>query len=67
MDKNQEHTINNADICELAHNFTVDYCNERGVVVDKEIKDEETSYTEEAQEVFDKYHDLITEGLGIEY
>jgi len=66
-------TINTADICELAHAYTKLECNRLDIEVDRQDvdwldnknDDIETSYSEEAQPIFDKYYDLITNTLNI--
>jgi len=59
-----EYTITTADICELAHKLTVLKCQEKGYAV--EIKqDEETVYTEKAQEIYNNYYEIVTSTLKL--
>ena len=58
-----------ADICDLAYIFTADECDRRKIVIDKNRRNKDgsayTVYTKKAQEVFDRYYDLITNTLKV--
>ena len=54
--------IDNADICELAHELTKLKCAEKKIVCDT-VLDENTAYTHKAQAIFNDYHDLIEKHL----
>ncbi len=62
-----EYKITMAEICDLAHQFTLNECNEKGIVVDGVSYqcNDVMSYSSDAQTIFDKYYNLITETLGV--
>lgn len=62
--KNNEHIIDMSHACELAHIYTVNECIQKQIPVDDATGFDET-YTDEAQEIFDKHYKLITETLGV--
>jgi biotin carboxylase len=57
-----EYKITNADICELAHQYTEQECIDKEIIIERYLED---TYTPEAQEIFDKHYKLITETLGV--
>ncbi len=59
-----QYTITMAEVCELAHHYTCLECLQRDIEVDL-VFDNETKYTEEAQEVFDRHYQIITKILGV--
>lgn len=59
-----QHTITTADICELAHHYTCLECMEKDIAVDQ-VFDNETRYSEQAQEIFDRHYKIIETYLGI--
>lgn len=60
-----EYTINNADICELAHEYTERECQFKGIT-NIDIDDgNELRYTDEAQAIFDEHYNRITSILGV--
>lgn len=63
----KETTINMSYACELAHELTRLEADRLGITdIDfVDIGNGEMSYTNEAQPVFDKYYDLITNVLGL--
>lgn len=51
-----------ADVCELAHRWTIKECNEKGIRHTIDINfGMETKYTDKAQKIFDKHYDHIIE------
>jgi hypothetical protein len=63
-----EYKITMADICELAHEYTVKECAEKGITLDKgvfEDGEEDEEYTDEAQAIYDRHYLLITNTLGV--
>lgn len=60
-----EYKITMAEVCELAHELTVEKCREKKITVDKQYNKHETGYTAKAQRIFDRYYDLITNTLKI--
>lgn len=58
-----ERVVDNADVCELAHELTDIRCMEKKIELDN--IDDETKYTDEAQRIFDTYYDLITNTLNV--
>jgi len=52
-----------ADVCEEAHRLTVEECEKKDIELDinKDEYGDEVIYTEEAQEIFNKYFDKIVE------
>lgn len=53
--------LSNDVLCELAHAVTVRECGIRGVILDAENPDDdETRYTDEAQEIFEAIHDIAS-------
>jgi hypothetical protein len=63
----QEKYVDQADLCELAHIYTVEECKALNIKVDEidENGEEDGEYTEEAQKIFDKHYKLITETLSV--
>jgi len=59
-----EYTITMAEVCELAHQYTIDECRAKKIVIDS-VKDDNTVYTDEAQAIFDRHYDLITNTLNL--
>ena len=55
--------IDTADLCEVAHTITAEICKAKNIKLDKKPSvyaiDEETSYTEKAQNIFNRYFDLL--------
>jgi hypothetical protein len=60
-----EHTIDIADVWQLAHKLTEKECNEKGIVYTKTVDDEEDC-TAEAAPIFDRNYALIIDTLGIQ-
>lgn len=62
-----ENHVDQADICELAHIYTVEECKRRKIELDENraSDDEDIEYSEQAQEVFDRHYKLITETLSV--
>lgn len=58
-----EYSITTADICELAHELTVEQCQKQGITVDIFTDEQGESYTAEAQEVFNHYYEMIEQHL----
>ena len=56
-----EYVVNNADICEVAHHYTVNECTDKDIVID----DDDNNYLPEAQAIFDHHYKIITEILAI--
>jgi len=54
-----------ADICELAHEFTVRECEANSYPYEEEAPNGDIRYPEKAQEVFDYYYDQITNILNV--
>jgi hypothetical protein len=52
------------NITELAHKLTERDCERMEIIMDN-VKDDDTTYTTEAQNIFDEYYDLITYTLNI--
>jgi hypothetical protein len=68
FENQNEYIIDNADICELAHHYTIVECIRAGMTLDQiDTKDENGNqiYTKEAQAIFDKHHDIITNTLSV--
>lgn len=65
MSTENEYTVTMADVCELAHELTVTECERLKIEVDAEQENGDIRYTEEAQDVFNKYCDLVTNSLGV--
>lgn len=62
--------VDQADVCELAHELTRRECARRKIKMDrytaKQVKEHgEQKYTGYAQNIFDKYYDLITNTLNV--
>ena len=54
--------IDMADMCELAHELTLEECDRLGIEVDMKVDengDETERYTEKAQDIFNRYFDLV--------
>ncbi len=61
-----EYKITMADVCELAHQYTKLELENLGITEIDVIDDNgDTQYTDEAQKVFDRHYDLITNTLGV--
>jgi hypothetical protein len=69
-----EPKVDQADVCELAHAYTENECLLRGIEIDRQDIDWldaeqadniDTTYSPEAQEIFDRHYKLITETLGV--
>lgn len=60
----KEMIINMSHICELAHELTRVECDKLGIICDEVDDDGNTKYSSDAQPVFDKYYDLITNTLN---
>lgn len=74
IDTQNEYIIDTADVCELAHEYTENECLSRGIEIDRQdidwldseqADDIDTTYSEEAQAIFDRHYDLITNKLSI--
>lgn len=80
MTKTEERCKDMADVCELAHNRTVRecrakhiqvncksemQCNDSGNLHEPEDLREMAHYTADAQEIFDRHYDHITEVTGL--
>lgn len=52
--------INNADMCELAHELTINLGERLGVEVEQEDENGDMKYTEKGQEYFNYFHDTIS-------
>lgn len=59
--------VDMADVCELAHTLTILECEWKHIVCDLPDEDEngDSVYTDQAQVIFDKYYDLITNTLKV--
>ena len=58
--------IDQAYVCELAHNYTVEECNRKDIQINRDyLRGEDETYTTEAQDIFNKHYKLITEILGV--
>ena len=53
--------LSNDVLCELAHELTMRECGVRGITVDVQVdgNEDETRYTEDAQDVFNAIYDLV--------
>jgi hypothetical protein len=59
-------TITMADVCELAHEYTVQECLEKDIQINRDyLQGEDETYTSEAQDVFNRHYDLITNTLKL--
>ena len=54
-----------AEVCELAHDRTVAECKKLGIKVDEFSEENETKYTDEAQDIFNRHYDEIIEATGL--
>jgi hypothetical protein len=61
---NMTNKVDMADLCELAHEFTVRECTRRKIKYEVETK-EEVRYSAKGQKVFDYYYDTITNILRV--
>ena len=59
INKNMEYTITMADLCELAHAYTVKNCEAKGIKWERIDENEDEGYTDEAQDIFNGHLDFI--------
>lgn len=66
IETQNEYIVDTADCCELAHEYTEQECLDKDIQIDRNcLKGEDETYTQEAQEIFDRHYDIITDKLGI--
>ena len=70
MKQIHENYVDQADVCDLAHELTRQQCKRRKIKLDaytaKQIEIHgEQKYTAQAQRIFDYYYDLITNTLNV--
>jgi hypothetical protein len=63
LDMKKTITIDTADMCNLAHTLTVRDCNKLNITIDQTDDNGDIHYTEEAQDIFNDYCDIITNSL----
>ena len=63
----QPNYVDMAELCELASILTEERCAEKKIVLNRErdSEDDDLYYTEEAQDIFNDYLDLITNTLNV--
>jgi len=58
--------IDMSEVCELAHEYTVEECKRKGIKKIEEVKENgDINYTEEVQDIFKEHLDLITNTFSI--
>lgn len=51
--------IGTDEICEIASIITEEICIAKGIQIDQKQDNEDINYTDEAQDIFNKYFDLL--------
>lgn len=63
----QQNYVDMAELCELASILTEEKCEEKKIILNKDraSEDDDLYYTEEAQDIFNNYLDLISNTLNV--